>query len=188
MTKKPAPVSAVHLYCAVAGVTELTEVLSPCGHEVPRYDTIPGFAVLEQQVGARLFPRSRLCPSCFRPGGVTVGTGVQGPPQLAADWTVLSERMRAHVMDLLASRSLKGDESADLPRWRDLSPERRGRIALACEMAVRPFGLTFHEFAHLSESAPPRLSPTGYARLTASPEEKARRRRSANQRRHLRDR
>ena len=165
----------VQAYRAVAGVTAATEVLSPCGHEVMRFDHTPGFEVVKQAYGRPMFPRSRLCPVCQRVPATGVVARVSGPTQLAADWGGLAGSLRDEWAPLLNTALQNIPNAPDATRWKVLTPAQRATVALAGEVLAKRFGLTFHELLSLKLDPAPELTAAGYDRLTSSGEDKARR-------------
>ena len=166
---------AVQAYRAVVGTTERTEVLSPCGHEVPRFDLAPGFQAL------RRYPRSRLCPHCTQrppPAALQRLEVPEGSPealQVASDWGRMTkgERDAARVY-LQEVRRLMPD-LPDIVDWKILTPAQRFQVAQAGEDLAGVFGLTFHEWLGLKPDSVAPITAAGLRRLQASPEEKARR-------------
>ena len=170
----------VRAYRAVVATTDTTEVLSPCGHEVPRFDLSPAFGQLVTH-GAPQFPRSRLCPHCttYPPHAALARVAHQEDAaadlQLASDWGALTKGTREAARPLLEPLRRHVTTLPDIADWRTLSPQERRQIALAGEAFAAVFGLTFHELLSLKPDPVPSITPAGLRRLKATPEEKARR-------------
>lgn len=165
----------VQAYRAVVGNTAHAEILSPCGHEVPRFDLTPGFQALQR------YPRSRLCPHCTQHPQKAALQHLERPDdsleavQLASDWGAMTkgERDTARVY-LQELRGLQPD-LPDIADWKTLTPAQRFQIAQAGEALARAFGLTFREWLSLKANPAPPITPAGLKRLQASPQEKAQR-------------
>lgn len=170
----------VHAYRAVVATTDTTEVLSPCGHEVPRFDLSPAFVQLVTHGGPQ-FPRSRLCPHCTThpPRAAMARVAHQEDDtadlQLASDWGALTKATREAARPLLEPLRRHVPTLPDIADWRTLSPQERRQIALAGEAFAAVFGLTFHELLSLKPDPVPPITPAGLHRLKATPQEKARR-------------
>ncbi|UQN07968.1 hypothetical protein [Deinococcus sp. QL22] len=167
-------------YRAVVATTETTEVLSPCGHERPRFDLSPAFQQLLAQVGPQ-FPRSRLCPHCqqhpHRAALVRVAhqEDEAADLQLASDWGAMTKGERELARPLL--EPLRGHVPGlpDVAGWITLTPQERRQIALAGEAFAEVLGLTFRELLSLKPTPAPTITTAGLKRLKATPQEKARR-------------
>lgn len=174
------PNLSVWAYRAVVGTTDATEVLSPCGHEVPRFDLTPAFQELVRHDGPQ-YPRSRLCPHCHqsplraalarvaRPGNEATDL------QLASDWGGLTKRERDVARPLLELLRRQVRDLPDVAEWSVLSPQERRQLALAGEAFALRLGLTFREVLSLKPTPAAAITAAGLRRLQASPVEKERR-------------
>lgn len=158
----------VQVYRAVVGTTEQAEILSPCGHEVPRFDLTQGFQVL------RRYPRSRLCPHCAQHPQKIALEHLERPDdslealQIASDWGAMTkeERDTARVY-LQELRSLQPD-LPDIADWQTLRPAQRFQIAQAGEALAGAFGLTFHEWLSMKYEPASPITAAGLKWLQAS--------------------
>lgn len=169
----------VHPYRPVAGVTDTTEVLLTCGHELPRFDLTPEFKRLESR--SHRYPRSRLCPECLIHPPRAALKKVAGPDQLASDWGSLTKAQREQatfLLDLIRSER----PMPDIRNWNSLTPEEKRHIAVAGEHFTAGIGLTFREYLFLHEDLAPVLTKAGYKRLKATPTQKQKRRDQADER------
>lgn len=170
----------VQAYRAVAATTDTTEVLSPCGHEVPRFDLTRPFAAMAERDSPQ-YPRSRLCPQCrvhpLRAALTRVGRSGDDPKevQLASDWGSLTKAEREAATLLLHYLREVVPDLPDVAAWNRLTPQERHQVAQAGEAVARQLGLTFREFLSLKGEPAPAITAAGLRRLQASPTEKQRR-------------
>lgn len=165
----------VQAYRAVVGTTAQSEILSPCGHEVPRFDLSPGFQTLQR------YPRSRLCPHCTQHPQQAALQRLEAPEdspealQVASDWGSMSKGERDAARVYLQELRAALPDLPDIADWKTLTPAQRFQVAQAGEDLAAAFGLTFHEWLSLKASPAAPITAAGLRRLQASPEDKARR-------------
>lgn len=165
----------VQAYRAVVGTTAQSEILSPCGHEVPRFDLSPGFQTLQR------YPRSRLCPRCTQHPQQAALQRLEPPAdslealQVASDWGSMTKGERDAARVCLQEVRGSLPDLPDIADWKTLTPAQRFQIAQAGEDLAGAFGLTFHEWLSLKASPAAPITAAGLRRLQASPQEKAHR-------------
>lgn len=177
----------VRAYRAVVGTTATTEVLSPCGHEVPRFDQTQAFTIMTSQGVPLRYPRSRLCPACHNHPTHASLKRVTGQLQLVSDWGHMTKPERGTAEILL--RPLLNIEHSELTfaDWNNMTPVQRGELAERAEEFTQVFGLTFREFLSLKLEPVAPITPAGLKRLQASPAEKKARREKAEERAFKKD-
>lgn len=181
----------IQAYRQVAGVTARAEVLSPCGHEVPRFDQTQAFTQLTAKGAPLRYPSTRLCPVCQTYLPLAARKRVEAAPQVAAEWGSLTRQQRTLAVTTLKMFLEEQGKAANWPdplAWDDLSPAERGELAHLGEVITSVFGLTFREYLHLKAEPAPTLTPAALKRLQASPQEKQRRAERRNTRAYLQDR
>jgi len=189
MTAVRSSASVIRAYRAVVGFTNHAEVLSPCGHDVMRFDQTAGFVLAQQVFGHAVFPRSRLCPRCSALALPQAERRVMGPPQLAMDWGQrLTARERQASLTLLQALLADMPNAPDPAEWNQLSPEQRGVIAQVGEHFAQKFGLMFREWLSLNATAAPLLTAAGLHRLKSSDEVKQQRIETREDRARAKDR
>lgn len=170
----------VGAYRAVVATTDTTEVLSPCGHEVPRFDLTSAFQKLVAHGGPQ-FPRSRLCPHCHQHplraalARVAYQEDEAADLQLASVWGAMTKGEREMARDLLEPLRRHVPGLPNLADWATLTPQERQQIALTGEVFAQVLGLTFREYLSLKPDPAPPITEAGLRRLKATPKEKARR-------------
>ncbi|WP_189092889.1 hypothetical protein [Deinococcus ruber] len=165
----------------VAAITATTEVLSPCGHEVLRFDQSRGFAYLASH-GSSRYPRSRLCPQCFVPPTFHSLQLVSGSDQVASDWGSLTLQQRLAALPVLFALREHHPTMPDPEHWHELTAQERRAVAEIGEQFTQALGLTFREYLLRRTHPAPTITPAGYRRLKASEPEKERRRRKNDHR------
>ncbi len=172
---------SVRAYRPVVGVTARMEVLSPCGHEVPRFDQTEAFRQFTLYGVPYRYPRARLCPQCTTHPTHASLKRVQAEVQVASDWGSLTKPQREMAAKLLAPL-LADRPGPGMDAWPSLTPAERGQLAAMGEKYAGAFGLTFREFLSLHPDSVPTLTRAGERRLKSSPEEKQARRDRADAR------
>lgn len=177
----------VHPYRAVVAVTATHELLSPCGHEMPRFDLTSAFEQVKADQGRALYPRARRCPECVKLVNPRHLEKIEGDAQLACDWAEFAPHLRDAYAPTLAELLRQAGLNLQPEKWVSLSPRERGLVARLGEASAARLGLTFREWASLNEHAPPPVTKRGHARLKASAEEKAGRQESERERLRLKE-